>query len=260
MICVEVLEHLDGHEAAVSRSARVLRPGGVFLFTTPNVMSIKSRLSFLWTGFEHSFYPLEVGDQIAAGMAHLGLRRQSLSVCVGAGRAGTRGSRLRQALASSLTFAWLAPMIMLRSWLRHGSSAGAKLNNSLPALFGRTMIGVAEEARICGLVSHCGLRIANAKLDASAIAQSAIRHSTIRRVRQIPPNRLSVIIPCKNEEEHIRACIVSAQQVADEVLVADSGSTDGTLEIARELGCRIIEREYGTQRRLQELGHPAGGP
>jgi glycosyltransferase involved in cell wall biosynthesis len=59
-------------------------------------------------------------------------------------------------------------------------------------------------------------------------------------------HRLAVIIPCKNEEEHIRACIVSAQQVADEVLVADSGSTDRTLTIARELGCRIIERDYGT--------------
>ena len=59
-------------------------------------------------------------------------------------------------------------------------------------------------------------------------------------------NKLTVIIPCKNEREHIRACIMSARQVADEVLVADSGSTDGTLEIARELGCRIIEREYGT--------------
>lgn len=60
------------------------------------------------------------------------------------------------------------------------------------------------------------------------------------------PHQLTVIIPCKNEREHIRACIVSAQQVADEVLVADSGSTDGTMEIARELGCRIIEREYRT--------------
>jgi len=57
---------------------------------------------------------------------------------------------------------------------------------------------------------------------------------------------LTVIIPCKNEREHIRACVVSAQRVADDVLVADSGSTDGTLEIARELGCRIVEREYGT--------------
>lgn len=59
-------------------------------------------------------------------------------------------------------------------------------------------------------------------------------------------NKLTVIIPCKNERENIGACIVSARQVADEVLLADSGSTDGTLEIARELGCRIVEREYGT--------------
>lgn len=58
--------------------------------------------------------------------------------------------------------------------------------------------------------------------------------------------RLTVIIPCKNERENIGPCVVSARQVADEVLVADSGSTDGTLEHARELGCRIIEREYGT--------------
>src|SRR4051812_31988535 len=59
-------------------------------------------------------------------------------------------------------------------------------------------------------------------------------------------SKLTVIIPCKNERENIGACVASARQVADEVLVADSGSTDGTLEIARGLGCRIIEREYGT--------------
>src|SRR3954469_24717480 len=59
-------------------------------------------------------------------------------------------------------------------------------------------------------------------------------------------SKLTVIIPCKNERDNIVACVASARQVADEVLVADSGSTDGTLEMARELGCRIIEREYGT--------------
>jgi FkbM family methyltransferase len=59
-------------------------------------------------------------------------------------------------------------------------------------------------------------------------------------------SKLTVIIPCKNERENIRACVASAQLVADEVLVADSGSRDGTLEIARGLGCRIIEREYRT--------------
>ncbi len=57
--------------------------------------------------------------------------------------------------------------------------------------------------------------------------------------------KLTVIIPCKNERMNIRPCVESACRVADEVLVADSGSTDGTLEIVRSLGkCRIVEREY----------------
>src|SRR5262245_40860066 len=57
--------------------------------------------------------------------------------------------------------------------------------------------------------------------------------------------KLTVLIPCKDEVQHIRACIESVRPIADEILVADSGSTDGTLEIVRDLGyCRLIEREY----------------
>jgi (heptosyl)LPS beta-1,4-glucosyltransferase len=56
---------------------------------------------------------------------------------------------------------------------------------------------------------------------------------------------LTVIIPCKNERMNIRPCVESAKRVADEILVADSGSTDGTLDIVRQVGgCRIVEREY----------------
>lgn len=57
--------------------------------------------------------------------------------------------------------------------------------------------------------------------------------------------RLTVLIPCKDEALNIRACIESVRPVADEILVADSGSTDGTLDIVRSMrDCRIIEREY----------------
>jgi glycosyltransferase involved in cell wall biosynthesis len=55
---------------------------------------------------------------------------------------------------------------------------------------------------------------------------------------------LTVLIPCKNERKNIRPCIEAARKVADEVLVADSGSTDETMVIAREEGARVIEREF----------------
>jgi glycosyltransferase involved in cell wall biosynthesis len=57
--------------------------------------------------------------------------------------------------------------------------------------------------------------------------------------------KLTALIPCKNEIVHIRACIESVRPIADEILIADSGSTDGTLEAVRAMpDCRIIEREY----------------
>lgn len=59
--------------------------------------------------------------------------------------------------------------------------------------------------------------------------------------------KLTVIIPCKDERSNIEPCLNSAALVADELLVADSGSTDGTLQYARgRADCRVIEREYRT--------------
>lgn len=55
--------------------------------------------------------------------------------------------------------------------------------------------------------------------------------------------QLTAIIPCFNEEQHMEAVIQSVQW-ADEVLIVDSFSTDKSLEIARRMGCRIIQREY----------------
>jgi glycosyltransferase involved in cell wall biosynthesis len=58
---------------------------------------------------------------------------------------------------------------------------------------------------------------------------------------------LTVLILCKNERANIAPCIESVRGIADEILVADSGSTDGTLEYVLSRGdCRVIEREYRT--------------
>ena len=59
--------------------------------------------------------------------------------------------------------------------------------------------------------------------------------------------KLTVIIPCKNERRNIRPCIESVRSIADELVIADSGSTDGTLDIAREAsaGLAAVARETG---------------
>jgi glycosyltransferase involved in cell wall biosynthesis len=54
---------------------------------------------------------------------------------------------------------------------------------------------------------------------------------------------LSVLIPTRNEERNLAACLKSVEW-ADEVIVFDSHSTDGTLELARAAGATIIEREF----------------
>jgi glycosyltransferase involved in cell wall biosynthesis len=57
--------------------------------------------------------------------------------------------------------------------------------------------------------------------------------------------RITILSPCRDERENIGDCIESARLIADEILVADSGSTDNTVQIVRKAGgCRLIEREW----------------
>ncbi|HYD80964.1 MAG TPA: glycosyltransferase family 2 protein [Paucimonas sp.] len=52
--------------------------------------------------------------------------------------------------------------------------------------------------------------------------------------------KLSVIIITKNEAAHIRDCLDSVK-FANEWIIVDSGSTDGTQDIARAFGATVIE-------------------
>ncbi|HTW43259.1 MAG TPA: glycosyltransferase [Solirubrobacteraceae bacterium] len=66
---------------------------------------------------------------------------------------------------------------------------------------------------------------------------------------------VSVVIPCLNEAENIRQCVVSAWRALEraglrgEVIVADNGSEDGSAELAAAAGASVVQeqrRGYGS--------------
>ncbi len=86
----------------------------------------------------------------------------------------------------------------------------------------------------------------DATIDAvDALVDAGMDESTIE---------LSIVMPCLNEADTLATCIekcnlvIKEHQLSAEVIIADNGSTDGSIEIAQSLGARVIhvkEKGYG---------------
>ena len=59
-------------------------------------------------------------------------------------------------------------------------------------------------------------------------------------MNSVGPQRISAIIPTWQEAAGIAACVHAAGSVADEVIVVDASSADGTADAARAAGARVI--------------------
>lgn len=66
-------------------------------------------------------------------------------------------------------------------------------------------------------------------------------------------NRLTVTVITLNEERDLPRALGSVRELADEIVVVDSGSTDRTGEVARAHGARVFERawtDFGEQKNV----------
>jgi glycosyltransferase involved in cell wall biosynthesis len=70
-------------------------------------------------------------------------------------------------------------------------------------------------------------------------------------------NRISVVIPCHNEEEGIRIVLEQMPAIVDEVVVVDNASTDGTATVARGLGARVVAESRKGYGRAYKTGFAA---
>ena len=75
------------------------------------------------------------------------------------------------------------------------------------------------------------------------------------------PQTISVVIPTWNEADSLAETVRSAQCLPEvkEILLADGGSEDKTLEIGRSLGCRIFQTAKGRGTQMREAARRASG-
>lgn len=57
----------------------------------------------------------------------------------------------------------------------------------------------------------------------------------------MPQKYLSVVLATHNEAHNLEACLAAVRDLADEIIIVDGDSTDGTRELAKRLGARVIE-------------------
>jgi glycosyltransferase involved in cell wall biosynthesis len=69
--------------------------------------------------------------------------------------------------------------------------------------------------------------------------------------------KLSVVIPCYNEEDGIRSVIESMPKYVDEIVVVDNNSTDKTSEVARGLGAVVVFQPLKGYGAAYQAGLPA---
>jgi glycosyltransferase involved in cell wall biosynthesis len=55
---------------------------------------------------------------------------------------------------------------------------------------------------------------------------------------------LSVFLITKNEEANLEFCLAGVKDIADEIIVVDSGSTDKTTAIAQQFGAKIYQKPF----------------
>ncbi len=134
IISLEVMEHVQDHSVFFSEAARTLKNGGMLFISTPNILSLKSRIRYLFSGFFYSFTPLD--HQRHDGLQHVASltldQYNRLALIAGFEKADYFFDK---AQSTSIALLWLYPFLWLYSKLKKTGM----LHNSKGLLTGRIL-------------------------------------------------------------------------------------------------------------------------
>ncbi len=71
-----------------------------------------------------------------------------------------------------------------------------------------------------------------------------LKIASLSTPKERTPQRLSLCMIMRDEEEHLARCLESVQGVADEIVIVDTGSVDRSVEIAESFGARVLHEEW----------------
>ncbi|PSR18900.1 glycosyltransferase [filamentous cyanobacterium CCP3] len=85
--------------------------------------------------------------------------------------------------------------------------------------------------------------------------------TTPRADPTLPHPAISIVIPALNEASSLPLALETLQSAANvEVIVVDGGSADGTAEVARAMGARVVESVRGRSHQQNQGARSAQGP
>lgn len=135
VIAIEVSEHIIDHEFFFRELSRIVKRDGQIYLSTPNILSLKSRIRFLFRGFHHSFGPLELRNY--DGLQHVASLTldQYNYVAIKNGFQKAEFDIDRKQSTSKWLLISLFPFILLNTKLKKTS----KMHNQIELLLGRLL-------------------------------------------------------------------------------------------------------------------------
>jgi rSAM/selenodomain-associated transferase 2 len=155
---------------------------------------------------------------------------------------------------------WTLPVISMIAALPSQAGLGVREGGAMAML---SLYGIAPEHAVSAALLTLAPILSWAAAGALVLWQGMRTFSRINPAAREAalPRTLSVVIPTLNETAELPETVARLRRVPEvvEIIVADGGSTDGTAELAAELGCRVVPSAAGRGRQLRAGAAVAGG-